>query len=169
MSEATPETIEAMVRRLSAFEDLRQLRGRYWRYVDTKRWSDLGELFIPEAHFLDHIAEFECNGRAEIVERFSAALETTVSVHIGQQSELELLDDTHARGIWAMQDHVRFPPVSTHPTMAGPVAEMHGYGHYVDSYVRVDGVWKFASIDLYRLDVATVIRGRTPLIPDFTV
>jgi hypothetical protein len=54
--------------------------------------------------------------------------------------EIELIDDDHARGIWAMND------VVDHPDYL-----LVGVGHYHEDYVREDGVWKVARMQLTRL------------------
>ena len=49
-----------------------------------------------------------------------------------------------ATGIWAMQDIVRIPSQST-------MLVQIGYGHYHETYARIDGVWLIETIQLTRL------------------
>jgi len=51
---------------------------------------------------------------------------------------------------WAMQDELFFDDAA-----ASPIAYLHGYGHYHERYVRIDGTWKFRSVELRRLQVET--------------
>ena len=48
---------------------------------------------------------------------------------------------TTARGVWALEDVVRF----------GPGVNLRGYGHYTETYEKVDGQWLFTSSTLTRL------------------
>jgi len=150
--------------RLLALEELRTLRGRYWRYVDTKRWTEFGELYAPDGSFSDKVSDFFCETREGIVAAVSGALEGVTSIHHGQQSELEVLSADRARGIWSMSDILLYPPESD-----SPYSILRGWGHYVDEYVKIDGRWLFQRVDLYRLRVETVTESKTEYPPDWTV
>jgi hypothetical protein len=50
-------------------------------------------------------------------------------------------DPTPAKGIWAMQDLLRWPDGR----------ELHGYGHYHETYERIDGAWRIKTLKLTRL------------------
>ena len=86
-------------------------------------------------------------GAAAIVERISGALEDVVTIHHGHTPEITLITATEATGIWAMEDMVRWQQ----PT--SPVAELHGFGHYHDTYERSDGQWHIKTTRLARLCV----------------
>jgi hypothetical protein len=137
--------------RLEAIEDIRRLKARYWRFVDTKQWREFGELFAPDATFTDHSAAFHCDGRDEIRDKIEAALADVFTAHHGHQSEIEIEDLSHARGIWAMEDYLVFPPGAVHPTNPSPTSTVRGYGHYVESYVKLDSQWLFQKSELFRL------------------
>ena len=55
-----------------------------------------------------------------------------------------------ARGIWAMEDLI-FHDTSAEP--GAPFALMHGYGHYHETYRKVEGHWRIATLDQTRLRV----------------
>lgn len=141
------------VDRLMAIEEIRRLKAQYWRFVDTKRWEDFGRLFAPDAHFLDIAAQFGAEGAAAIQAKISSALQNTVSIHMGHQSEIEIDDDEHARGIWTLEDYLVFPPGEATPGDPYAGATVRGWGHYVEAYVKLDSAWRFQTIDLYRLRV----------------
>jgi hypothetical protein len=65
------------------------------------------------------------------------------TVHQGHTPEIELTSDTTATGIWALADIVKLPDGS----------DMYGYGHYHETYVKVDGAWKIKTSTLTRLRV----------------
>ena len=48
---------------------------------------------------------------------------------------------TTARGVWALEDVVRF----------GPGVNLRGYGHYTETYEKTDGRWLITSSALTRL------------------
>jgi hypothetical protein len=55
--------------------------------------------------------------------------------------EIELTSATTARGVWALEDVVRF----------GPGVNLRGYGHYQETYEKIDGQWRIKSSKLTRL------------------
>ena len=64
-----------------------------------------------------------------------------VTVHQRHTPEIQLTSPTTAKGIWAMEDMLRFPDGS----------ELHGYGHYHETYVAQDGAWRISLSTLTRL------------------
>ena len=97
------------IERLEAIEEIRRLKARYWRFVDTKQWERFGELWAPDATFTDHSAAFHCDGAQEVRDKIAAALpDDVVTVHHGHQSEIEIESPDRARGIWAMEDYLIF-------------------------------------------------------------
>ncbi|HET6506983.1 MAG TPA: SDR family oxidoreductase [Baekduia sp.] len=133
---------------LREIEALRRLKASYFRLVDTKRWEAWGELFTEDA-VLDHRANRPepLVGRAEIVAQVSAGLEGVTTVHHGHMPEIDVLDATHAEGIWAMEDLLVYD--AGHPS---GLARCHGYGHYHERYVKgADGRWRIAHLVLTRL------------------
>jgi hypothetical protein len=68
--------------------------------------------------------------------------------------EIELLSDTRARGVWAMEDIVDDGD-----------RVVHGYGHYHDTYEKVGGDWRIASVHLTRIRMSQLFRDRmAPLL-----
>ena len=137
--------------RLLAFEDLRLLRARYWRYVDLQQWDAFASLFTDDCVFEARSDAFVSppGGRA-IAEAVAGVLVGAKSIHHGFQHELELLDRDHAKGIWTMADYLLFPPGASHADAAAPTAFVRGFGYYVDEYLREDGTWRFSRVELYR-------------------
>jgi hypothetical protein len=105
-------------------EAIKQLKARYFRLLDTKDWAGFRQLFTSDVH-VDVSADGA--GVFDGIESFMAMLEPTlrdvVTVHHGHMPEIAVLSATEATGIWAMEDHLRWPA-------GGPIAELHGYGHY---------------------------------------
>jgi hypothetical protein len=137
----------AQAQQLLDIEQIKQLKARYFRLMDTKRWDDWGLVFtkdcvmeVPEANMVN-------NGRAAIVTNVSTALTGARTVHHGHMPEIEITGDATARGVWAMFDYVEFPEQD------GTRAGLQGYGHYHEEYVREDGAWRIARVRLERLRV----------------
>jgi len=72
-----------------------------------------------------------------------------VTVHHGHMPEIELTSPTTATGIWSMEDKLRWPKGSV-------IREMHGYGHYRETYERTATGWRIKTLKLTRLRVDTV-------------
>jgi hypothetical protein len=71
-------------------------------------------------------------------------LNGVVTVHHGHMPEIELTSATTATGVWAMEDHLRWPAGES-------IGELHGYGHYHETYVKLDDGWRISSTKLTRL------------------
>src|SRR4051812_42746591 len=101
--------------------------------MDIKDWATMREVFAPDVR-VD--VSGDGAGVFDGVDAFFAMLEPTlrdvVTVHHGHMPEIEVTSPTTARGIWAMEDMLRFPDGS-------PIRELHGYGHYHETYAKLDG------------------------------
>jgi len=139
---------------LSDVAAIERLRARYCRLLDTKDWVGFRDVFTDD--FVSDTSESGgplIVGADAFVEFVSSTLATAVTVHQVMQPEIEVTSATTARAVWAMQDIVRFVPGLT----------LHGHGHYVETYERVDGEWRIASSTLRRLRMEM----RTPLFSVF--
>jgi hypothetical protein len=134
---------------VEAIEQIKQLKARYFRLMDQKRWEEWHELFTADVTAVYHgaprrrsegTAELRCEGRADLVARVSGLLASGISVHHGHMPEIEITSPTTATGIWAMVDYLRLPSLT-----------MKGYGHYEETYVKEEGEWKIKTILLTRL------------------
>jgi hypothetical protein len=130
---------------LGVIEEIRQLKARYFRLMDTKRWDEWGEVFATHARMEIPESGTVLRGRAEIVDRVRTILAAAVTVHHGHMPEIEVLGPKDARGTWAMTDHV------TWTSAAGEARGFRGYGHYHEHYVVEGGAWRIAATRLERL------------------
>jgi hypothetical protein len=128
-------------------EQIKMLKARYFRLMDTKDWDSFRALFTSDVR-ID--VSGDGAGIFEGVEAFMTMLVPTLSnvvtIHHGHMPEIEITSPTTATGIWAMEDTLQFPK-------GGQLSGIHGYGHYHDTYVKTDGSWKIASSRLTRLRV----------------
>ena len=136
--------------RLLAIEDIRVLRAQYWRFVDTKAWEEFGELFTQTCYFTNHESNYTFAGNDQMREQIRGILGEVFTFHAGHQSEITVLDETHASGIWAISDYLVFPEHVEYP--ADPdIKTIRSVGYYFDTYEKVDDRWLFAGIDFHRM------------------
>ncbi len=127
---------------LLEIEAIKQLKARYCRYLDTKDWQAWRSLFTDD--FLSDTSPAGgkvIRGADEFVAFTRKSLRSQATVHQVHAPEIELTSPTTARGVWALEDVVRF----------GPGVNLRGYGHYTETYEKVDGQWLIASSTLTRL------------------
>jgi SnoaL-like domain len=129
---------------LLEIESIKQLKARYCRYLDTKNWEAWRAIFTDD--FLSDTSEAGgkvIEGADEFVAftRKSIGKPSQVTAHQVHAPEIELLSATTARGVWALEDVVRLAPGMT----------LRGYGHYHETYEKIDGQWRITSSKLTRL------------------
>ena len=123
-------------------EAIKQLKARYFRTMDTKDWGAMRSVFADDL-VID--TSESGGGVVEGAEEFMTFLRETladvVTVHHGHMPEITLTSATTATGIWAMEDMLRWPNGM----------ELHGYGHYHETYERVGDEWRIKTSTLTRL------------------
>ena len=127
---------------LLEIEAIKQLKARYCRFLDTKDWQAWRGLFSDD--FLSDTSKAGgkiIRGADEFVAFTRKGLRSQATVHQVHAPEIELTSPTTANGVWALEDVVRF----------GPGVNLRGYGHYTETYEKVDGQWLFTSSALTRL------------------
>ena len=128
-------------------EQIKQLKARYFRLVDTRDREGFRNLFTPDLEWVceDETGAVikEIHGRDALVDWIEEFGPTRVSVHHGHMPEITIHDERTATGIWAMVDYVEVP---------GQVNFM-GYGHYHEHYVKQGGDWRISKLLLTRLRV----------------
>ncbi len=138
--------------RLVAIEEIRQLKARYFRSMDTKDWAGLESVFAPDAELdmqgeaadKSKAAEGLVVGGANVAAFIRNAVIDLLTVHHGHMPEIEITSPTTAKGIWAMEDLLRWPEGAS-------VKTLHGFGHYHETYRKVDGAWRIQTSRLSRL------------------
>lgn len=133
-------------------EAIKQLKARYCRLLDAKDWQAWRDILTD-----DFVSDTRESGGKKIEggDAFVAFVRKMLgkphqlTAHQVHAPELELLSDSEARGIWALEDFVRLMPGIS----------MRGYGHYHETYEKVGGQWRIGSSTLTRLrmDLVTPI------------
>ena len=141
-----------------AIEQIKQLKARYFRYMDTKDWDNLPSLFARDVTadyrlaMLDPadpvpdmatLAEHQLQGRDAVCAYIRTGLTPITSIHKGYMPEIGISSPDTASGIWPMTDELHFAD--------GPLRLIRGQGHYHETYRVEDGVWRIATIRLTRL------------------
>jgi hypothetical protein len=138
--------------KLIAIEAIKTVKAQYFRFVDTKDWEGLRSIFTPDA--LLEVPEAR-SGAADIDQSlifFQQALEGAVSVHFGHMPEIEIEGENRARAIWPMDDRIYWSPERA--SILG-YTQLRGFGHYHETYERLDGEWKIKTMKLTRLRLVT--------------
>jgi hypothetical protein len=136
------------VQLLLDIEELKTLKVRYCRFLDAEDWAGFRSLFDDES-------DFGPDAFLERVIRHHTDAEV-VTVHQCFTPELDVAADGTATGIWPMEDFV-----DRIWRDDGTREAFRGYGYYVESYRKVDGAWKIASLRhertrVDRLDVSAL-------------
>ena len=135
---------------------LERLKARYFQFWDGKDFEGWLSLFTPDATFEvvmglasapADAAPFFVRGLQEFRETLVAMNLETRTVHRGHTPEIELISSTEATGIWAMDDIIERKDMT-----------IYGHGYYHETYQKLDGEWRFASVRLTRTRYTTISR-----------
>lgn len=134
---------------LIAIEEIRQLKSRYFRLMDQKRWDEWVDIFTDDVTIDtsdEGIAEI-IRGNKAFVEFLVPLLDGVITVHHGHMPEITITGSDSASGVWSMEDHLVWPP-----DKGGNI--MWGTGWYEETYRRGgDGKWRIATLKLRRIRV----------------
>ncbi|MGO9925077.1 MAG: nuclear transport factor 2 family protein [Mycobacterium sp.] len=131
-------------------EAIRHLKARYCRFLDTKDVASWRDVFTTDvvvtldmavsAGGADPETAPPLEGVDNFVPMVMGGLENVATMHHCHTPEISLTSPTTAAGIWAMEDLLVF----------GDGRELHGAGHYHETYEKRDGAWRIKSLHLTR-------------------
>ncbi|MGA2519465.1 MAG: nuclear transport factor 2 family protein [Acidimicrobiales bacterium] len=129
---------------LDDIEAVCRLKYAYFRLLDTKRFSELGELLTEDATTSYQSGELRQTGRAAVVAFLEESLGDPgiVTMHNGHHPEITLTGDATAIGRWYLEDRVIVPAHDF---------ELHGSALYEDHYVKGDAGWRIAHTGYERI------------------
>ncbi|HET6951435.1 MAG TPA: nuclear transport factor 2 family protein [Acidimicrobiales bacterium] len=129
---------------LVEIEQIHQLKYRYVRLMDQKRWDEMAALFTAGATASYGGGAKVLAGRDEIMAFLISAMgdETMLTSHRVHQPEITLTGPDAATGVWALDDVVILGSLGM---------TVRGSSFYDDSYVRVDGAWRIAHTGYKRI------------------
>lgn len=112
---------------------IKQLKYRYLRTLDLKRWDDFTECFLPEV--TGDYAGLIFEDRDALVGYMRENLgEGLISMHHAHHPEITV-DGDRATGRWYLEDKVIVPEFDF---------VLEGAAFYSDRYVRTPGGWRIA-------------------------
>lgn len=132
-----------LARRLQRLEDIeaiKQLKYRYWRHLDLKQWDELAACFAPDARASYGEGKYAFQGAAAIIGFLREALARergSVTVHHGHHPEIALTGGATARGTWGLYNYMFNEAQDRGVRIAA---------YYEDTYAKLGGAWKIASI-----------------------
>ncbi|MEU4409276.1 nuclear transport factor 2 family protein [Streptosporangium sp. NPDC023963] len=143
------------LRRLLDIEEIKQLKARYFRFHDTKKWDEWVRLFTPEIHL--EIDGTVLRDPVELARVTSGWNGNAIAVHRGFMPEIDITGPDTATGIWSMDDYLEWPEKDGLPQ------GMRGYGHYHEEYRKIDGRWLISRLRLDRLKLEVFEGGLPPV------
>ncbi len=142
------------LQQLSDLEDIRTLKHRYFRGIDTADMALLKDLFTADVT-VDYRGggyRVELSGREDMLLFLANAFHSgAVAMHHGHMPDITLHGPDDAEGLWYLEDIFINLEAQTHTI---------GSAIYRDVYRREDGAWRIA-----RTEYDRVIEVVTPLDP----
>ena len=129
---------------LEAIELIKQLKARYFRFLDTGNQEGLQSVFTEDAtaHFIGGHYDIDVQGRDKLLKFYAYSFtEEKFGMHNGHHPEISV-DGDNATGLWYLQDI--FINLEENTTVMGSAI-------YEDTYVKVDGEWKIKTTNYERL------------------
>lgn len=138
---------------LLAIEGIKRLKAGYFYHLDHKDWEGWRrEVFAADAIMEVPEVQARIEGCDAIIAFVRATLEGVKTIHHGHMPIIDLQADGTAKGIWAMEDVLFWPP-NRFPGLEGRV---HGYGHYHETYAEGPDGWRITSLRLSRLHLGSM-------------
>jgi hypothetical protein len=152
------DTVDELV----AIDAIRNLKARYWYYMDMKDWDNLLDVFTPDATWdARHERDFAAGQPLQplppaedavaagdpsvavtgqgCVDFMRSNVENWVTFHVGGAPVITIIDEENASAIWPIFDYLNWGE------------PFKGYAHYHDTYRKVQGEWRISSILLTRI------------------
>jgi len=120
---------------LEDIEQIKRLKYRYCRCIDTANVKELAELFTEDASicYVGGSYKFEAQGRDKICEAIGFAFHSqAIAFHHVNHPEIDLVSPTEATGTWYLKDW--FLDLK-HKIITD------GSALYKDNYVKQNGKW----------------------------
>jgi hypothetical protein len=144
-------------------EEIRQLKARYCRLLDTKDWQGWRDVFTEDvvsvvdsavsAGGADGQPGPAWEGVDVFVPSVRAAIDPCVTVHHVHSPEISLTSASTANGIWAMEDSIESPDGWA----------LYGAGHYHETYSKAGGEWRIKSLHLTRTRLKLIPGSQAPV------
>ena len=131
------DQLETRLRRLEDADAIRRLKARYLACCDMKDPQGMRDCFAPGQVRIDYGRIGVFDDRDQLVAIFEqlGCHPHIVEMHHGVNPQIDVLDDTHARGTWGLHYQMT-------NTQDQTITQLGAY--YEDEYVKLNGIWKIA-------------------------
>jgi hypothetical protein len=150
-----------LARQLLDIEEIKNLKARYFRLLDAKRWTEWTDVFTDDLEFtyadpsVMNVPPAAVRtsdggamvGRDQLVAFVSASMEKVTTIHHGHMPEITLVDRNRAIGRWGLTNYCEYTSAE------GSLQWLRGYGHYDEEYVRTEHGWRIRRSLFYRRDM----------------
>lgn len=134
---------------LSALEEIRFVKARYCRFIDTQQWEAFALLFVKDARLTFYDVDGAALHRFTDLQQFLASTIETLSgarsIHQVHNSEIEIDPPGFASAIWSMEDRICY----AHRAQRA-FRDLHGFGHYYETLQLTHGKWLIKTLELKR-------------------
>jgi hypothetical protein len=142
------------VNNLLSVEQIKQVKARYWRAIDSGDSELLRTTFTEDCliDFRGSMGEDEGDStniwtdRESFLTSSAAAFGAIRTIHHGFVPEIDFTAEGEATAIWPMEDIV----IVSHPSEGLPFTHFHGWGHYHDRYRETADGWRMCATRLVR-------------------
>jgi hypothetical protein len=133
------------LQQLSDLEDIRTLKHRYFRCIDTADMDELAQLFVDDiaVDYRGGGYRVRLTGREAMLEFLANSFHSdAVAMHHGHMPEIRLTGEDSAEGVWYLEDIFIDAAARTQTT---------GSAIYRDRYRREADGWKIAASEYDRI------------------
>lgn len=123
--------------RLLAIEEIKCLKHKYFRTLDTNDWESLAECMTEDCVARYDGGKYSYDGVDNLIAFLRKFMDgpTQLTLHQGHHPEITIIDADNATGKWYLQDVVINLKDNT---------TLRGAGIYEDRYVKIDGRWRIS-------------------------
>ena len=135
----TPQTsasdLASRIERLEAIEAIRQLKARYLNACDTQDPQAVSNCFADSGVVIDmgHLGVFHSGDEFAAFYWAAGCHDYVFDLHQGANPEIDILDESHARGVWSLN----YRNINTRERTITFLSLL-----YHDEYTKVSGKWK---------------------------
>ncbi len=136
------ELLEARIRALEDIQAITQLKHRYFRFLDQKKWDELRKCFTEDVESAYEDGHYCFSGIDDVMHFLAEGMEGLsaggrFALHLGHHPEIELLSEQQARGRWTLHA----------PMLDRTEGTVGAYdAFYTDDYRKVENQWLISRI-----------------------
>jgi bile-acid 7alpha-dehydratase len=153
------DALEKETQRLKDTVEILNLKGKYFRCLDSKDWDELATTFSPDITTSYSNGKLAFHGPQEVVGYFRKSMPPEmISMHMGHTPEITFISDTEATARWYLQDNLIFTGDSPYAGIG-----IQGGAFYTDKYEKINGQWLIAETGYVRIYEESFKRPNTQM------